>query len=384
MKFKKVVFCSLGCLLGSSIGVQAKICFLPDCEKELEESQDAGRRDTEICRSEGFVRQSISACPPNTLTKACSVAPDKYFSCDARGWCLSNGFTISADTCSKPAYPQDKCPSFDLYKSCLKDVSRACQEINPDYTNRCAEGWRVDGNQTCPFDETYGICCNLCTGYTATSKIAPVGYEIKGSCQGCDGERYKLEALPCPEGYSTAVTSCRSGYNFSTNGNSGTQRCGKCTASGPVCPEGYTSDVPTNYGHRGDLAVYNGNKTAWCFPKGSVFYDAALAGIGKRQSSIYQIRGNYTFSNYPYMGEIEYSNGSVINGDVSFSNIYSFGGTLTFSGKVWVLGKIYLASGAKVCFPGGVTFLSEYEPACDWRGWNTDGSTCRFSGNCYY
>ena len=58
-----------------------------------------------------------------------------------------------------------------------------------------------------------------------------------------DGVCGKCTNSSCPDGYDTAVKSCKTsdGYVLETNGVSGGQACGKCVPT--QCPDGYSTDI---------------------------------------------------------------------------------------------------------------------------------------------
>lgn len=336
-KIIKIVLPALG-LFAASIGSAiASVCFLPDCNMEFEQPKMNQNRDALLCKQEGFTYQVGTKCPSNTKRSECSVSPDHYFSCNAEAWCKENGYQTKGESCVKPEYPKDKCPSFELYKSCATDIKRACQELNPNFTNNCPSGWMVDGNQTCKYDYTYGICCNICADYTTTNPTAPTGYKINGSCNSCNGTKYKLAALACPSGYSTATISCSAGYDFSYNGYSGSSKCGKCTAKS--CPSGYSTSVAScANGYKFQTNGYSGSSvcgkciSATCsdggyysnIPNGmtctSVTYgtnncynNCKTIDWGQAEQACY---GNMTFKEFRQNGELL----GIVSGNVVVSN----------------------------------------------------------------
>ncbi len=143
----------------------------------------------ERCRQEGYTQTSCpegqegaNFCPydSNYFEKCVSSCPSDYVTCEVPY------YGVGEDCGGK-------------YASCEKDTERACQELNPEYVNKCGEEQQL-GDDRCSYDDTYGICCNTCTGYDYTS--IPEGYVQDGeSCLGCDGqEHYKIKPNPC-DGY---------------------------------------------------------------------------------------------------------------------------------------------------------------------------------------
>ena len=183
----------------------AKVCFVTDTEdcsgNEFagnNADEDDGRvppggpgDDYELdnekrCEEEGYLltscpegQEPFNTCPYDStyFEKCVSSCPSDYVTCEVPY------YGVGEDCGGK-------------YASCEKDTERACQELNPEYVNKCGEEQQL-GDDRCSYDDTYGICCNTCTGYDYTS--IPEGYVQDGeSCTGCDGqEHYKIKPNPC-------------------------------------------------------------------------------------------------------------------------------------------------------------------------------------------
>ena len=140
----------------------------------------------ERCRQEGYTQTS---CPEGQEGSNFCPYDSSYFE-KCVSSCPSNYVT-----CEVPYYGVgEACDG--KYASCEKDTERACQELNPGYVDECGTGQQLSDDR-CSYDNTYGTCCNTCTGYDNTT--IPEGYVQDGeSCLGCDGqEHYKIKPNPC-------------------------------------------------------------------------------------------------------------------------------------------------------------------------------------------
>ena len=111
----------------------------------------------------------------------------------------------------------------------------------------------------------------------------PQWYQLAGnSCRDTRGTFYeRCDPKPCPATYTAGVTSCSpaAGYNYSSNGYSGAQICGRCDAkacaSGSVsssCGNGYTAQA--NGAYSGSSPCYN------CVANACSGYGAKKEGSG--------------------------------------------------------------------------------------------------------
>ena len=145
--------------------------------------------NAERCNKEGYY---LTSCPDGQEGSGFCPYDSTYFE-----KCVSS---CPSDyvTCEVPYYGVgEDCGG--KYASCEKDTERACQELNPEYVNKCGEEQQL-GDDRCSYDNTYGTCCNTCAGYDNTT--IPEGYVQDGeACTGCDGqEHYKIKPNPC-DGY---------------------------------------------------------------------------------------------------------------------------------------------------------------------------------------
>ena len=204
----------------------AKVCFIIDTDNNCVDGQFSNNEqtntspsggnhyrdddykldDAERCRKEGY---TLTSCTAGEIPDGYCIYDNKYFS---KCTCPS-GFK----TCEPPYYGVgDACG--DKYLYCEKNTERACKELNSEYTQTCQSGWKIDPNNACEYDETFGKCCNLCEGYDYTS--IPEGYIADGdACVDCNGtKKYKIKINPCDGfqdcgtlGGEVGATTCQSG-----------------------------------------------------------------------------------------------------------------------------------------------------------------------------
>ena len=183
------------------LNTEASVCFVTDTSEcsgdEFSSSEDLDNpsgggmpdydlNDAERCKNEGY---TISDCPDGFEPSGKCPYGSYYAKCTAS---CPSGYK----TCEPPYYGVgEMCGG--KYASCEEDTERACQELNPDYTNTCESGWQINPNDKCKYDETFGTCCNQCIGYDYTDILE--GYVQDGeACTDCNGQtKYKLKANPC-------------------------------------------------------------------------------------------------------------------------------------------------------------------------------------------
>ena len=119
--------------------------------------------------------------------------------------------------------------SGNKYKDCKLDVEEACS----GYTKECPDGWRLEDGNRCKYDEEYGTCCNMCKGYNY--EMVSEGYVENGSCDGCNGKRYKIKEDPC-DGYTTCEYGAAVGAKTCKSGN--TVKYSDCKKKPQSCPTG--------------------------------------------------------------------------------------------------------------------------------------------------
>lgn len=176
----------------------AAICFLPDCAEKVLEFQGGDDETAKACRESGYELYSNLVCSEYSKIEYCPSNPN-YIKCNDRKWCIENGYNVPPDTCNIPKYPDEKCPNNQpLYKSCVIDYERACNEEDEDYVSECEEGWKLDPSNLCSYSTQYGKCCNMCSDYPYEEDEIPRGYQKAGSCLACGNIiKYKTELNDC-------------------------------------------------------------------------------------------------------------------------------------------------------------------------------------------
>ena len=211
---------------------------------------DYDLNDAERCRKEGY---GLTSCAAGETPEGFCIYSSAYF---ARCVCPS-GYK----TCEPPYYGVGTACG-DKYASCEEDTERACKELDSEFTDTCQTGWKIDPNNACEYDATYGKCCNLCNGYDYTT--IPDGYIADGAgCVDCNGTtKYKIKTNPCDGfldcgtlGGEAGATTCQSGDVIKYSD------CVPCENKGTLtsCPTGakctleecsnlyYISSCKTNY-----------------------------------------------------------------------------------------------------------------------------------------
>ena len=214
----------------------AAVCFVTDmseCEDNIfgnsSNPPDYDLNDAERCRKEGY---TLTSCAAGETPEGFCIYNKAYF---ARCVCPA-GYKI----CEPPYYGVGAACG-GKYASCEEDTERACKELNPEFTDTCQDGWKVDPNNICEYDATYGKCCNLCDGYDSTT--IPEGYIQDGeACLDCNGQtKYKVKVNPCDGfqdcgsmGGEAGAETCQSGDVIKYNNCKPCPNLGKYT----TCPQG--------------------------------------------------------------------------------------------------------------------------------------------------
>ena len=192
---------------------------------------DYDLNDAERCRKEGY---TLTSCAAGEIPEGFCIYNSNYF---ARCVCPS-GYK----TCEPPYYGVGQACG-NKYASCEEDTERACKELDSEFTDTCQTGWKVDPNNACEYDPTYGKCCNLCEGYDYTSILE--GYIADGAtCVDCNGtSKYKIKINPCDGfqdcgvmGGDTGAKTCMSGSQIKYD------NCKPCPNLGTLssCPSPFT------------------------------------------------------------------------------------------------------------------------------------------------
>ena len=184
----------------------------------------------EVCQDAGYGQ---TPCPEGSSPIPCPVAPN-YFAC----------------SCDKKFSQKCQAPNYGVgescggkYQKCEEDLDRACKEENGNYVTSCPSGWQMSDTK-CSFDPSYGLCCNLCNGYTYNDeKDIPEGYVKGATCVNCDNEPwFKLAPNPCDGFYDCSLTAPEIGANSCLSGTvTKYDNCKPCPNLGiyATCPTGY-------------------------------------------------------------------------------------------------------------------------------------------------
>ncbi len=265
-------------------------------------SPDYDLNDAERCRKEGY---TLTSCAAGETPEGFCIYNSNYF---ARCVCPS-GYK----TCEPPYYGVGTACG-NKYASCEEDTERACKELDSEFTDTCQTGWKVDPNNTCEYDATYGKCCNLCEGYDYTT--IPEGYIADGAaCVDCNGtSKYKIKINPCDGfqdcgvmGGDTGAKTCMSGSQIKYD------NCKPCPNLGTLssCPSPFkcTYEACSNrYYKSGCQSGYDWNASAQtCTPQCSSSYKYTCTGSYQTGGSGTACGGKYESctcsSNYFWSGE---------------------------------------------------------------------------------
>ena len=217
-----------------SSNVYAAICFLPDCHDKPMQFTPQGADE---CLADGYVSIDDLQCPQYTNIEYC-VENTSYIKCDARQWCVDNGYELVE--CEIPEYLDGQCPNGEnLYMYCTEDFMKACSELSADYVLECEDGYTKADGEECPYSDDYGKCCNLCEGYDYLASEIGEGFHLGDACEACGGvTKYKREVNAC-EGYQSCPDGGKLGAATCMHG---TERwydeCCENLCNLDACPEG--------------------------------------------------------------------------------------------------------------------------------------------------
>ena len=235
----------------------------------------------ERCRQEGYNQTSCpkgqepsNTCPydSNYFEKCVPSCPSDYV------------------TCEPPYYGVGEACG-DKYASCEKDTERACQELNPGYVDNCGSGQKLSDDR-CSYDNSYGICCDTCSGYPYTADSIPNGYVQDGeACVDCDGnQKVKVKPNPCDGFMDCGSVGPETGANTCLSGTATLyDNCKPCPNLGiyDSCPSPYTcsfEDCSNKYYPTGCKSGYvwnANNKTCTC---DTSVYKYACTGTAQKGS----------------------------------------------------------------------------------------------------
>ena len=332
---------------------------------------DYDLNDAERCRKEGY---TLTSCAAGETPEGFCIYNSAYF---ARCVCPS-----SYKTCEPPYYGVGQACG-NKYASCEENTERACKELDSEFTDTCQTGWKVDPNNTCQYDKTFGKCCNLCEGYDYTT--IPEGYIANGAaCVDCNGtSKYKIKINPCDGfqdcgvmGGDTGAKTCMSGSQIKYD------NCKPCPNLGTLssCPSPFTCTYEAcsnRYYKSGCQSGYDWNASAQtCTPQCSSSYKYTCTGTGYSGGSGTACGGKYTsckcISGYEWSGKsCVVSNacmkgsqlGYILNSDMTVTSSKQSGKT-----PIGVVVCSYSGGGGQAM---ALKSIGNYE----WGGYGTDIST---------
>jgi len=232
--------------LFASSSAYAAIFLLPDVQNEEEQilsSSPTASIDAIRCEDIGYTYYESGTCPTYHNQSVC-VFSDRYLKCDAKSWCLDNGY--SKTSCTSPKIVSTKCPNgTELYKNCI------CPSTYKYYCT--GTGYSSGSGTVC--DSKY-TSCNCSTNYTWNGSSCVCDSSFKYTCSGtgyssgsgvsCGG---KYKSCNCSTYYSwngSACThvhsyACPSGYSASSSGmvtpvnTPKTCKLNTCTSTSGTC-----------------------------------------------------------------------------------------------------------------------------------------------------
>ena len=249
---------------------------------------DYDLNDAERCRKEGY---TLTSCAAGETPESFCIYNSNYF---ARCVCPS-GYK----TCEPPYYGVGQACG-NKYASCEEDTERACKELDSEFTDTCQTGWKVDPNNTCEYDATFGKCCSLCEGYDYTT--IPEGYIADGAaCVDCNGtSKYKIKINPCDGfqdcgsmGGDTGAKTCMSGSQIKYD------NCKPCPNLGTLssCPSPFTctyEECSNRYYKSGCKSGYDWNASSkTCTAQCSSDYKYKCTGANQTGGSGTACNGKY-------------------------------------------------------------------------------------------
>ena len=187
---------ALFCAIFLSFSAQASM--LPEYADNSHAEHSLSRSDTK-CINEGY-KQTYGSCKGKTAPQdRCPHSDNYYRSCTKKQWCLNNNYTYSAKNCSEPLFPIKKCANgYKLYRACKTNNDKACRQEGYKPQNECQLT-----DERCPYDSTYGKCCDSCPNFSHYVDKIPEGYIAHGPvCITCDGlQKTNIIENPC-DGFS--------------------------------------------------------------------------------------------------------------------------------------------------------------------------------------
>ena len=144
------------------------VYFLPDAQWDAPMNVSI---DSSQCEISGYTYYSSGVCPAYHNQDTC-IFNDKYLKCDATGWCMDNGYTLSS--CPNPKVLTTKCSNnLALYKSCVCPTTYKYACTGTGYSS--GNGTVCDGKYT---------KCNCATNYVWNGSACVCDSAFKYTCSG--------------------------------------------------------------------------------------------------------------------------------------------------------------------------------------------------------
>ena len=362
--------------------------FLPDAQWDgpINVSIDSSQ-----CESIGYTYYASGECPANHNQDTC-VFHEKYLKCDATGWCVDNGYTLSS--CTSPKSLSTQCPSdVTLYKYC---------ECPSTYQYSCSGTGYSSGNGTA-CDSKY-TKCNCATNYVWNGSACVCGGDFKYACTGtgyssgsgasCGG---KYKSCTCANLYdwngSACVHThnyvCPSGYTTSNSGMidpiSAAKTCacgatsGTCYKEGHshsyTCTSGYSASCANGYSGTASKKCSCGATSGTCYACCASTYKYSCSGTGYSSGSGTACSGKYTSCNCST--QYKWSGSACSYCGDSYKYACSVSGNIT-GGSGTACGSRYTACTCKSPFTwssGSCVCPSTYKYACTGTGYSSGSGT---------
>ena len=215
--------------------VNSVVTLPNNAEYKYEECYACGEKSDIIsgwkCK-DGYQKTSDGTkCELSTCAAGYAKSVDGCGDTGANGWTLGPKDADGCGKCTKKACSGDA--NLTSVDSCGSSGDEGW-----NYTS-CYYGDELRGTcnkKSCPAGSAVNPACGL--GYTSVLTGAPQNTYYSG-----DDKCYNCTPVPCPDGYSTDISSasdCKAGETYSSSGYSAGKPCGKCTFA---CPAGYSENI---------------------------------------------------------------------------------------------------------------------------------------------
>ena len=364
------------------------VYFLPDAQWDapINVSIDSSR-----CEDIGYTYYSSGTCPANHNQDTC-VFNSNYLKCDATGWCLDNGYTLSS--CTSPKTLSTPCPSnASLYKSCVcpSTYKYACTgtgytsgsgtACNSKYTScTCATNYTWSGS-ACVCKSSFKYACSG-TGYSSGSGAACGGKYESCSCANLydwtGSACVHTHSYTCPSGYTTSSTGMIDPISADKTCACGA-KSGTCYKEGHShsysCTSGYSASCSNGYSSTASKKCSCGATSGTCYACCASTYKYSCSGTGYSSGSGTACSGKYTSCNCST--QYKWSGSACSYCGDSYKYACSVSGNIT-GGSGTACGSRYTACTCKSPFTwssGSCVCPSTYKYACSGTGYSSGSGT---------